>query len=70
MKEIAYRIPDASDVSGIGRTTLYELIKKGEIESVHVGRRTLIIAASLHLYLDRLRGAQNQPVATSLDEGR
>jgi hypothetical protein len=37
---------------------------------VHVGRRTLVVAASLHLYIDRLRAAQNQPVATGLDEGR
>ena len=33
--------------SGLGRTKLYELITKGEIESVRVGTRRLIVFASL-----------------------
>ena len=65
MKPIAYRIPDALTVSGIGRTKMFELIKDGEIESVHVGRRTLIVAASLEHFIERLRLAEAiGPIAT------
>jgi excisionase family DNA binding protein len=49
---IAYTIPDAVRVSGIGRTTLYKLIGAGEIEARKVGNRTLIPADSLRAYID------------------
>lgn len=39
---ISVRIAVAVRLTGIGRSTLYELIKSGEIETVKVGRSTLI----------------------------
>lgn len=36
------RIAVAVKLTGIGRSTLYELIKSGEIETVKVGRSTYI----------------------------
>src|SRR4051812_31893615 len=41
--------------TGIGRSRQFELIAKGDLESVMVGRRRLIIVSSYHAYLDRLR---------------
>lgn len=38
---------DAYKLTGIGRSTLYELIKAGELETVKVGRSTFIRYASL-----------------------
>lgn len=39
---------------GIGRTKLYELIQRGDIEAVKLGRRTLIRAASARAFLESL----------------
>jgi len=53
---LAYRIRDAATALGIGRSTLYELIKDGEIAIVKVGSRTLITATELAGFLDRGAG--------------
>lgn len=39
---ISVRIATAVKLTGIPRTTLYELIKSGEIETVKIGRSTFI----------------------------
>jgi excisionase family DNA binding protein len=44
-------------LGGIGRTTVYELIKRGELTQVHVGRRGFITAKSLDAYVNRLSEA-------------
>jgi excisionase family DNA binding protein len=44
-------------LGGVGRTTLYELIKRGELTQVHVGRRSFLTAKSLSAYVDRLSDA-------------
>lgn len=44
---LTYSIKDAVQVSSIGRTTLYSLISSGKIETVKVGTRRLVKAASL-----------------------
>lgn len=39
---LAHTIPDACRRIGLSRSTLYELLKAGEIRSFKVGARTLI----------------------------
>lgn len=39
---------------GIGRTKLYELIRKGDIEAFKLGSRTLIRAESVREFMDGL----------------
>ncbi len=51
---IAHTIADAVKVSGIGRTTLYELIGAGKIEARKAGNRTLIPADLLRAYIASL----------------
>jgi excisionase family DNA binding protein len=55
MGKLAYRFPEAVEVSGIGKTKLYDLIAQGKIEAVRVGRRRLVLASSLAAYLEGLR---------------
>ena len=43
-------------LGGIGRTTVYELIKQGELEHVNIGRRGFLTATSLAQYVERLTG--------------
>ncbi|MDA1316365.1 MAG: excisionase [Acidobacteria bacterium] len=45
---------------GLGRTKVYELIEAGEVESVHVGRRHLIVAESARGWLRRLQEAEHK----------
>ena len=51
---IAYTIPDAGRVAGIGTTKLYELIGMGALDARKAGRRTVIMADSLRAYLSGL----------------
>jgi excisionase family DNA binding protein len=51
---IAHTIADAVKASGIGRTSLYELIGAGKIEARKAGNRTLIPAESLRAYIASL----------------
>jgi len=45
---LAYSVTDAMRVSSLGRTKLYELINKGVLDTIKIGRRTLVKAPSLH----------------------
>ena len=51
-------IPEARRLLGdIGHTTVYELIKRGEIVKVNIFRRAFITSESLDSYMDRLSAA-------------
>lgn len=52
----------AGRVLGVGRTTVYQLIKTGELHAVHVGGSCRISWAELERYVTRLDGAE-QPAA-------
>ena len=47
LEPMTVRIPVAVQLTGIGRSKLYELIAAGEIETAKVGASTLITVASL-----------------------
>jgi hypothetical protein len=51
----AFSIAGAVEATGraISRTRLFELIRTGEIDARKVGRRTVVMADSLHEYLQR-----------------
>jgi excisionase family DNA binding protein len=44
----------AAEAIGIGRTTMYALIKSGEIESVRIGRLRRVPADAIDAYTQRL----------------
>lgn len=54
MTRLLHPIPDAAAVLGISRTTLYELIADGEINTVKIGRRTLVTQDELERYVHTL----------------
>ncbi len=47
LKPITVTINIGSEVSGLGRTKLYELINSGKIKTIKVGKRRLIVYSSL-----------------------
>jgi excisionase family DNA binding protein len=56
---IAVRIPQAAAMLGIGRSTLYLCIAAGEIDTIKVGRATLVPVESLTAFVaSRRRGPE------------
>jgi excisionase family DNA binding protein len=53
---------EAADILGIGRSTLYELLAAGRIESVQIGRSRRIPMTVLEEYVEQLRAEQRSPV--------
>lgn len=51
------RIADFMIYSGLGRSKVYDLIQKGQIQTVKVGRSTLIPRASIEQWEAGLLGA-------------
>lgn len=61
MTAISYKIKTAIEVSGIGRSRLYELMKAGKIAGRKEGRTTLVLADSLHAYVESLPSFAPEP---------
>jgi hypothetical protein len=54
---LAHTIADATKISGLGRTTIYEAIGAGKLEARKAGGRTLVMADSLRSFLANLPAA-------------
>ena len=52
---LAVRIPDAVRMTGIGRSKLYELIASGDLETIKIGRCTLVTVDALKALLAKAR---------------
>jgi hypothetical protein len=67
-------------MSGLGRSKVYELLDAGDLDSIKVGKRRLIVLDSYHKLIERQRAAgattrsaeSNSPanVATEISEGK
>jgi excisionase family DNA binding protein len=55
LEPLTVRIPVAVQLTGIGRSKIYELIASGEIEVVKVGASTLVTVASLRRLIQKGR---------------
>lgn len=55
---VGLRPDQIPDVFPIGRTTVFRLIKSGQLESVKVGRARIVPIESLHRYMRRLLAEQ------------
>lgn len=53
IEPLTVRIPVAVQLTRIGRSKLYELIKSGDLETVKIGTATLVTMASLRRLVDR-----------------
>lgn len=57
---LSFSVNDACRVLGIGRTVLYDEIKRGRLRTVKLGRRTLIRRQDAEEWLNRLASEQGQ----------
>jgi excisionase family DNA binding protein len=51
-EKLAFRVNEAVAVSGLSRSTLYELLKDGKLRAVKIGGRRLILRESLQALLE------------------
>jgi excisionase family DNA binding protein len=47
---------ECAHLLGVARSTVYQIAALGDLEVVHIGRRSLVTDESLRAYIDRLRG--------------
>jgi len=52
---ICVRVDQAMRLLDIGKTKLYELLASGDLEAIHIGRRTLVLRASIDHFVERCR---------------
>lgn len=52
MEPLTVTIDGAKKATGLGATKIYELISQGKLESVKVGRRTLVKTASIRALVE------------------
>lgn len=55
---ITVRVPEAARMLGLSRSRIYELITSGDIETIKLGRATLVPVDGLHALIERLRREQ------------
>jgi len=58
LERLSYRPERAMQILDIGRTTMYALLRSGEIESIKVGRARIIPASALQEFIERKRQEQ------------
>jgi len=54
--QITATVPEFLRRSGFGLTKLYELLGSGEIQSIKIGKRRLIVIQSYHDFIERQQG--------------
>lgn len=52
--KVGYSAKEAASVSSVGKTTLYQAIKTGELRALKKGARTIILARDLERWLQNL----------------
>jgi excisionase family DNA binding protein len=53
-KSVLVTVEEAAGLLRIGRTTTYELVMSGKLQSVKVGRRRLVVRDGVGRYVDEL----------------
>ncbi len=48
------KVEDTARLLGVGRTTLFELIGQGRIQTVRLGRRRLVVRAGLERFVEEI----------------
>ena len=51
-ERMAVPVDDACTITGLGRTSIYELIAEGKLKSVAIGRRRLVGYSSIEALLE------------------
>jgi excisionase family DNA binding protein len=55
LQRLLYTVDEAAQCLSVGRTNVFDLIRRGEIESVKIGSRRLVPRAALEAFVNSLR---------------
>ena len=72
-----YTVVEAAQLVGVGRSTMYELVSRGEVASIRLGRKVLITRSTLEALLGftpptpaELAALQRRPALVVPDDAR
>lgn len=51
--KLTYKPEEASPLLGIGRNTVYELLRSGRLRSIRIGRKIIIPASAINEFLSK-----------------
>jgi excisionase family DNA binding protein len=57
LDQLTVTVASAKAALGIGHTTIYRLINQGKLDTIKLGRRTLVKTASIRKLVDDLEAA-------------
>lgn len=57
IKPLLLSMSEAAAVLGVGRTTIYDLVRQGALQSVKIGRRSLVPLEDLNDYVRHLKAS-------------
>jgi excisionase family DNA binding protein len=58
MERVLVTIDEAAEALGIGRTTIYQLIRDSDLVPAKIGRRSLVTADSVRAYAAKVSGTE------------
>jgi len=61
VEQLLYSVREAAGIVGVGKSKMWELVARGEIESIKVDALRKIPADALTAYVERLRAEQAVP---------
>lgn len=53
--KLSLSIEEVQEISGLGKTKIYQLLKTGEIPAKKIGKRTLVLRSDLEAFLSGLQ---------------
>jgi excisionase family DNA binding protein len=73
LETLTYNVSEAANVLGIGRSSAYELVRTGQLASIHIGRRLLIPKRAVRQFLglppeENLPGPSDSPAKSAVEE--
>ena len=55
LEKLLYRVEEVSELTGLGRTLIYECLRNGRLESVRIGTARRVPADALTRFVEQLR---------------